>query len=441
MAEPETRYARNGDVHLAYQVVGDGPLDLLYIPSWVNQVEHMWEHPRVVALLEGLASFSRLIFFDRRGTGMSDPLGPDVTLEEQMDDLAAVLDAAGSRSAALMASMEAAAMATLFAATRPDRTRALVLYAPVVRSTAAPGYDWPPTAEERDAMLRAFVEGWGDGRRLDALAPSAAGDPTFRRWFAKLERLAAGPGEALRQQQNVGRVDVRDVLPSIQAPTLVLRREQDPLFDVRHSRYVAEHVPGARFVELPGVDNLLTAGDTGAALAEIEEFLTGDRRAPEPERILATVLFTDVVDSTGHAARLGDEAWKRLLARHDETVREEVERHRGRPVKSLGDGWLATFDGPARGIRCALAVRDRVRRLGLEIRAGLHTGECDVVGDDVGGMAVHIGARVGALADAGEVLVSGTVRDLVVGSELQFADRGERELKGVPGAWRLFAVA
>jgi class 3 adenylate cyclase len=441
MLEPETRYARNGDVHLAYQVTGEGPLDLLYVPSWVNQVEHMWDHPRVAAMLEGLAAFSRLIMFDRRGTGMSDPLGSDVTLEEQMDDVAAVLDAAGSRSTALMAQLEAAAMAMLFAATRPDRARALVLYAPVVRSTAAPGYDWPPTAEQRAINVQAFVEGWGDGRRLDALAPTAAGDPTFRRWFAKLERLATSPGEALRQQELVGRVDVRDVLPSIQAPTLVLRREHDPLFDVRHSRYVAEHIPGARFVELPGVDNLITAGDTGATLAEIEEFLTGARRAPETDRILATVLFTDIVDSTGHAARLGDEGWRRLLARHDEAVRDEVERGRGRAVKSLGDGWLATFDGPARGIRAALAVRDRLRRLGLEVRAGLHTGECDVVGDDVGGMAVHIGARVGALAGPGEVLVSGTVRDLVVGSELHFADRGEHELRGVPGPWRLYAVA
>ncbi|HEY2636198.1 MAG TPA: adenylate/guanylate cyclase domain-containing protein, partial [Solirubrobacteraceae bacterium] len=286
-----------------------------------------------------------------------------------------------------------------------------------------------------------FVESWGDGSRLDAVAPSAAADPTFRRWFARLERLATSPQEAIQQQLNAGKVDVRSVLPSIQAPTLVLRRADDALFDPRHSRYVAEHVPGARFVEVPGADNLLAVGDTATPLAEIEEFLTGARTAPEADRVLATVLFTDIVGSTQHAARLGDDGWRRLLGRHDEVVREEVERHRGRAVKSLGDGWLATFDGPARGIHCALAARDRLGRLGLEVRAGLHTGECEVLGDDVGGMAVHIGARVGALAGAGEVLVSGTVRDLVVGSGLGFADRGEHDLRGVPGPWRLYAVA
>lgn len=441
MSAPETRYARNGDVHLAYQVYGRGSHDLLYVPSWLNQTEHLREHPWTARFFDAVAEFSRLAIFDRRGTGMSDAMADHVTLEEQMDDVAAVLDAAGMEEAAIFASLEAASMAVMFAATRPERTRALILHTPVVRATAAPGYEWPPTAAEREVNIRAFVDGWGDGRRLSAIAPTAAGDPTFSSWYAKLERLATSPAEALRQQRQVGAVDVRELLPSIQAPTLVLHRADDVLFDARHARYVAEHVPRARLVLVPGRDNLLPVGDAATPLAEIEEFLTGTRSAPEADRVLATVLFTDIVGSTQHAARLGDDGWRRLLARHDEVVGEEVARHRGRAVKSLGDGWLATFDGPARGIRCALAVRDRLGRLGLEVRAGLHTGECEVLGDDVGGMAVHIGARVGALAGAGEVLVSGTVRDLVVGSGLGFTDRGEHDLRGVPGPWRLYAVA
>src|SRR4051812_48715834 len=307
MLEPETRYARNGDVHLAYQVLGDGPLDLLYVPSWVNQVEHLWEHPRIAAYFEALAGFARVSIFDRRGTGMSDPLGDDVTLEDQMDDVSAVLDAVGAEHAAVFASIEAAAMAALFAATRPERTRALILHTPVVRATTAPDYDWVPTAGERREIVRRLIDTWGDGSRMESVAPSAAGDPTLRRWFARLERLAASPQEAGRQQMNAGAVDGREGLPPVPAPPLGLYRTEDATFDPRHAEYVAERIPGARLVGLPGRDNLLALGDSARPLAEIEEFLTGTRRIPEVDRVLATVLFTDLVDSTGHAARLGDD--------------------------------------------------------------------------------------------------------------------------------------
>jgi class 3 adenylate cyclase len=328
----------------------------------------------------------------------------------------------------------------LYAATHPERTRALVLYAGIARATAAPGYEWPGDAVERERRLADIFASWGTGARMRLLAPSAAGDLALQRWFAKLERLSASPGTLRRLFEMAGEMDVRHVLPSIAVPTLVMHRRDDRLIDVRHSRYLAEHIPGARYVELQGQDNLLVVGDANGLLAETEQFLTGTHTPPEPDRVLATVMFTDIVGSTETAARLGDSAWRSLLARHDELTHEQLVRHRGRPVKSLGDGVLATFDGPARAIRCALALRDAVRELGIELRAGLHTGECEAIGDDVGGLAVHIGARVGALASPREVLVSGTVKDLVVGSGIGFADRGEHSLKGVPGTWRLWAA-
>lgn len=438
----------NGDIHLAYQVVGEGAAttaspavpDLVYVPSWIGQVEHLWAEPRIASFFERLASFTRLIMFDRRGTGMSDRISTPVPLEEQMDDIAAVMDAAGSEQAAVFAQLEGGAMASLFAATHPDRVRALVLYATMPRFSPAPEYEWPPTREEREAAVPNMVETWGNGDRLEALAPSSAGDPALRDWFARLERLAVPPGSVPLFQEMTGSTDVRDVLPIIQAPTLVLHRTHDSWVDVRHSRYVAEHVPGARLVELPGDDTLISLGAESDVLDEVEEFLTGARRAPEADRVLATVLFTDLVGSTERAAALGDAAWRDLLGRHDAIVRREVERFRGRAVKSLGDGWLATFDGPARAIRCALALGPALAAIGLDVRAGLHTGECELIGDDVGGLAVHIAARVMGQAGAGEVLASGTVADLVVGSGLRFAERGARELRGVPGTWRLLAV-
>jgi class 3 adenylate cyclase len=437
---PETRYARAGDVHIAYQTVGDGPIDLVYIPPQLQQVEHLWAEPRVAGFFERIARFSRLILLDRRGTGLSDPISSTTTLEDQMEDVTAVLDAVGSEQAALFAQSEGAAMAALYAATHPERTRALILYAGMARVTGAPGYDWPGTPEERELRIADIFARWGTGERLALIAPSMAGDEALRRWFGRLERLSASPGSLKLLIDIAGESDVRDVLPSISAPTLVLHRRDDPVIDVRHSRYLAERIPGARYVELEGSDNLLVAGDSDRILAEVERFLTGTHTPPEPDRVLATVMFTDIVGSTETAARLGDRAWRQLLARHDELSRAQLARFRGRAVKSLGDGFLATFDGPARAIRCALELREAMRELGVELRAGLHTGECEAMGDDVGGLAVHIGARVGALAAPHEVLVSNTVKDLVVGSGIDFADRGEHALKGVPGTWRLWAA-
>ena len=436
---PETRYAKSGDIHIAYQVTGDGPIDLVYVPTWTSHVEHLWEEPRVAGFFERLASFSRLILFDRRGVGLSDP-APAPALEEQMDDVLAVLDAVGSERAALFAQLEGGGMATMFAATHPERTGALILFAAWARILYDTDYEWANTAEERQQLVEATAAGWGTVEGLPTIAPSVADDVRFREWLAKLQRLAVGPGAARRMFEVVGSYDVRPILPLINVPTLVMHRAGDEQIDPRHSRYLAEHIPGARYLELEGRDSLAVFGDGEAVLDEIEEFLTGQRHRREPERVLSTVLFTDIVGSTKRAAELGDRRWRELLREHDSLVRRELERFRGRFVKSTGDGVLATFDGPARGIRCARRVVECVRELGLELRAGLHTGESEVIGDDVGGLAVHIGARVSQAAGPGEVLVSSTVKDLVVGSGLEFDDRGTKELRGVPGEWRLFAV-
>ncbi len=442
-----TSYARSGDVHIAYQVTGpthppptaDGPLDLVYVPGWISQVEHYWDEPMIARYFRRLASFSRLIMFDRRGSGLSDPVAGAPTLEEQMDDVVAVMDAAGSERAALFAQLDGGAMAALFAATHPERASALILYEAMPRMSWAPDYDWALRREDRRAALD-FT--WGDGSRLQGLAPKSASNPRLRNWFARLERLAASPGTAAKLMMMNAEVDVRAVLPTIQVPTLVLHRSGDKFIDIRHSQYLAEHIPGARFVELAGEEAISFGADTGPLLDEIEEFLTGARRAADSERILATVMFSDIVDSTQRAAEIGDRRWREELESLESAVGRELTRFRGRAVKKMGDGFLATFDGPARAIRCATAIRDGAHeQFGLEIRSGLHTGEIEVIGNDVGGIAVHIGARVGASAGPGEVLVSGTVKDLVVGSGIPFEDRGERELKGVPGTWRLWAVA
>jgi class 3 adenylate cyclase/pimeloyl-ACP methyl ester carboxylesterase len=438
---PVTRYARSGELHIAYQVLGEGPVDLVYVPSWISQAEAYWEEPTVARYFGRLASFSRLIMFDRRGSGMSDPVANVPTLEEQMDDVVAVMDAAGSEQAAVFALLEGGAMAALFAATHPERTKALILYEGQPRMSWAPDYHWAMRAEDREAYVRnGGLENWGDGSRLVSLSPSSAGNARLIQWFGRFERLAASPGWAAKLMLMNGQVDVRAVLGSIQVPTLVMHRAEADFIDVRHSRYLAEHIPGARFIELPGRDTLF--GDDAMELDEIEEFLTGARHQPDPERILATVMFSDIVDSTRRAAELGDRRWRELLESVERGVVRELQRFRGRAVKTMGDGFLATFDGPARAIRCATAIREAAKsQFGLEVRTGLHTGEIEVIGDDVGGIAVHIGARVGGMAKGGEVLVSGTVKDLVVGSGIEFEDRGEQELKGVPGEWHLWAVA
>jgi class 3 adenylate cyclase len=438
-----TRYARSGDLHIAYQVRGDGPKDLLYVPSWISQLEHYWDEPAVARYFNRLAGFSRLIMFDRRGSGLSDPLPHAPTLEEQMDDIIAVMDAAGSQRTALFALLEGGALAILFAATHPDRVSELVLFEAQPRMAWAPDYDWAMRQEDREAFIDGGgMSNWGDGSRILSLSPASADNPRLLAWYGRLERLAASPGTAAKFMRMNGEVDVRAVLPTIQAPTLIMHRVGDPFINVRHSRYLAEHIPGAKYVELPGTEALSFGADSRVELDEIEEFLTGERHQYESERILATVMFSDIVDSTRRAAEVGDSRWLETLAALEDTVGRELTRFRGRAIKKMGDGFLATFDGPARAIRCATAIHEVARsHHGLEVRSGLHTGEIELIGDDVGGIAVNIGARVEAAARPGEVLVSGTVKDLVAGSGIAFEDRGEHELKGVPDRWRLFAVA
>lgn len=440
---PQTRYTTTKDGRaIAWSSVGDGPIDLLYVPQSISAMEHIWDHPGVADFFHRLSSFGRLIMYDRRGSGMSERLESPASLEEQIDDVHAVLDAAGSERAAMMALYEGGPMAMLFAATAPERVGALVLYATMARMSWAPGYEFAWRQDERLRAMPALGENWGRGDSwFSNWAVSHGSDRRLLDWLGRLQRLAMDPNYSNKVFALNGELDVRPVLHAIQAPTLVLHRRGDTGFDTRHSQYLADHIPNARFKLLEGSDSLPFLGDTEAVLGEIEEFLTGSRAEREPDRILATVLFTDICRSTERAAEMGDTRWRSLLEAHDNAVREQLTRHRGRPVKSVGDGFLATFDGPARAIRAARAIGDEVRELGLEIRAGLHTGECEVIGDDVGGLAVHIAARVMGAADAGEVIVSNTVKDLVVGSELRFEDRGEHELRGVPGAWRLWAAA
>lgn len=427
-----TRYARSGDIQLAYQLVGEGQLDVLVVPSFFSNIEIDWELPRRARFLTQLASFARLIQFDRRGAGMSGGIAGAMPLEEQIDDVRAVIDAAASEQPALISIAEGCALAVLFAASHPNLVRAVVLITPTPRVVRGPGYEWAQSVEERAAMVRAVVEHWGSSSPDQPWGAFAGQDDERRRLLARHRRLSMTPDAAAASLAMVGELDVREALASVQCPTLVLRRADDTFVDERHSRHAADHIPNARYVEIPS---------HGSAAHEIEQFLTGVRRAVVSDRVLATVLFTDIVGSTERAAELGDGGWRRLVERHDALMREEVERHRGRFVKSLGDGMLATFDGPSRAISAAIAIRDGIRELDLELRAGLHTGECELLaGDDIGGLAVHIGARITSLAAPGEVIVSSTVRDLIVGSGQALTDRGEHELKGVPGRWRILAV-
>ncbi|HEX8105491.1 MAG TPA: adenylate/guanylate cyclase domain-containing protein [Solirubrobacteraceae bacterium] len=435
-----TRYARTRDgLHIAYRTLGAGPLDLLYVPGTFTQVEHLFAHPTVARYFERLATFGRLILFDRRECGMSDRVGRPSTLEEQADDVVAVLDAVGSERAAVLGLLEGTPMAMLFAAAHPERAGALVLDSPFARTTRAPGYEWAPKAEERAERFGRMFETWGDGSLIDGFAPAA--DPDLRDWLGKLQRLAMSPGTARMIHAANQDLDVRHVLPTIRVPTLVFVREGAPALDARHVRYVAEHIPGARLVALPGDDAFPFVEESETTLGEIEEFLTGARASAPTDRVLATVMFTDICGSTEVASELGDRRWRDKLAAHDAAIRGVLARHGGREVKTVGDGVLATFDGPARGIRAGRAIAAAVRALGLEVRVGLHTGETEVIGADVGGLAVHIAARVMALAQPSEILVSQTVKDLVTGSGMRFADRGQHALRGVPGEWRVWAVA
>lgn len=438
---PPTRYARNGDVSIAYSVSGDGPIDVLFSSGLISHVEHLWEEPGVRRFLERLGSFGRLILVDRRGSGLSDRTQPGGALDDELGDLDAVLDAVGSERVALIGYTSGGPLTMTYAAERPDRVSHLVLYAAIARTTSGPGYEFAHSAEERFEAFERQLAAWGSGALIELAAPSRADDPALREWFARLERLSASPGAMRTNVANAAQVDVRHVLPRITVPTLVLHRTGDQLIDPGHSRYVAAHVPGARLVEMPGDDQLISAGDADTLLEEIEEFLTGGRAAGARQRALRTVLFTDVVDATAQASALGDAAWRGRLASHDAVIRRLVGVHDGVTIKTTGDGILATFAGPPSGaVRCAAAIARDVEALGIGVRVGLHTGECELVENDVAGMAVHIAARVCAQAQAGEVLVSGTVFGTVVGSGLVFEHRGERALKGVPERWPLFAL-
>jgi pimeloyl-ACP methyl ester carboxylesterase len=444
MGTPPTKYAKSGDASIAYQVVGDGPIDLVVVLGFATHLELQWELPPLARFLERLSSFSRVIVFDKRGTGLSDPVTEVPTLELRIDDVRAVMDAAGSERAALFGVSEGGPMSVLFAATHPERVSALVLHGAMARTTEAPDYPWASPAEAlRESAAEFIAPYWGQQAEgmVELFAPSLIGDPQVVELTARLERSAASPAMVQQIFEMFLDIDVRAILPTIQVPTLVLHRRGDLVVNRHAGEDLAAHIPDARYVELDGIDHLPWAGDSEALLGEIEEFLTGARSAAEPDRVLATVMFTDIVGSTERAGELGDARWRELLAAHQAAVRRDVTRFGGREVKTLGDGNLATFDGPARAIQCGREIAESARSLGLEVRIGLHTGEVEVMDGDVGGIAVHIAARVGALANASEVLVSSTVKDLVAGSGIQFEDRGSKQLKGIPDEWRLFAAA
>jgi len=443
---PETRYALSGDVHIAYQVVGDGPFDLVFVPGFVTHMELQWRLPGMGGFLKDLGSFSRLIRFDKRGTGMSDPVSGAPSLETRMDDVRAVMDAVGSRRAAFYGLSEGAAMSILFAATYPERTAALAVRSCSPRTLWAPDFPWGRSEEayqhETDQALQVFA---GRAKAREAVRAMGMLTEEEAEAFIDYVRYGVSPGMLERLYRMNKEIDIRQVLPTVRVPALVMHGSEDQIVPVEAGAYTAQRLSSARFIELPGVGHMaLSAGGTQIQ-AEIERFLTavwqtGGWEDVEPERMLATVLFTDIVESTAKAIELGDRRWRDLLERHHTLVRRELLRYRGREINTAGDGFLAAFDGPARAIRCACAIVEGVRDLGLSVRAGLHTGECEVTGGNIAGIAVHTGARVAALAGADEVLVSSTVRDLVAGSGIQFSDRGAHALKGIPEEWRLFAV-
>jgi class 3 adenylate cyclase/pimeloyl-ACP methyl ester carboxylesterase len=439
---PETRYAKTGDLHIAYQVVGDGPVDIVFVPEFWHTIEVQWDQPELAAFLERLASFGRLISFDQRGSGISDPVSLDElpSIEQWMDDVRVVMDDVGSESAVLMAIGGGGTMSMLFAATHPERAAGLVLVNSFARLSRAPDYPGGRGPEIEDEVRNVMRAGWGRGVFLDLVAPSRVGDEAFRQWWARYQRIGSPPGTIMAIRRTLAQIDVREVLASISAPTLILHRADNAWVRPEHSRFLAEHIAGATYVELPGSDYFVFLGDSERVLGEIESFVAGIAGPPKSDRQLSTVFFTDIVDSTGVIAEIGDARWRDLLERHRAIVRRELDRHQGQEIDTAGDGFLATFDGPARAVRCACVVRDAVQELGIEIRAGLHTGEVEVLGDGLAGVAVHIGQRVLATAGPSEVLVSSTVRDLTAGSGLEFEDRGLHPLKGVPEEWRLFAV-
>lgn len=442
-AVPESRYAKSGEVHIAYQLVSEsGAVDLVAIPPLVSNIEVAWEEPRLARYLRGLASFSRYAHFDKRGTGMSDRAIGHATLEERMDDTRAVMDAVGFGRAAVMGFSQGGPMAIVFAATYPERTSALILFGTFARITNGPGFElgWPREVVEQFVERAAATWGTPDTLTLPFYAPSMVGDQRYLRWLNRYERQSATPSDVRAMFAMDLEIDVREVLGAIRVPTLVIHRSGDRVCRVEQARWIAEQIPDAQYLELCGEDHFPNLGDQDAVIAAVERFLTGRVREPEPDRVLQSVLLTDLVGSTERAARLGDERWRELLDVHDRVCERELERFAGRRVKHTGDGLLAAFDGPARAIACALAIREALRAEGLEIRAGVHTGECERRGQDLSGIAVHIAARIQALAQPGEVLVSRTVADLIAGSQIKLADRGEHKLRGVSGGWRVHRV-
>lgn len=438
---PETRYAKRGDSYIAYQVMGTGPFDLVLVPGFISHVELHMEQPLPAQFFSRVASFCRLIRFDKRGTGLSDRLSGIPTLEERMDDVRAVMDAANSSRAALFGFSEGGPMSILFSATYPERTSALVLYGSTARFAWAPDNPWGRTDEQLAARLKMIEQTWGQGKSLDVWAPSLSGNDELRRLTGRFERAGATPGAAQAIMRMNHEIDVRHILPTVRSPTLVLHRTGDLAVSVEHGRYAAKRIRGAKYVEFPGPDHLPWAGDSNSIIKEVEDFLTENNASePDSDRILASVLFADIVGSTELAGKLGDRAWMKLLEDHHRIVQQQVDRHRGQVIDTAGDGLFATFDGPARAVRCGQAITGAVKGLGVQMRAGVHTGECEKAGQKLAGIAVHIGARVMSLARPDEVLVSSTVKDLVAGSGLQFESRGAHALKGVEGEWNLFAA-
>ncbi len=445
---PEVRYARNEDVAVGYAVIGEGPDDLVYLPPF-NNLDIAWENPLYIGFLRRLSSFARVIVVDRRGTGVSDRYSPDdlPALEDLVDDLDAVLTAVGSERAALFGFSDAGALCAMFAATRPERVSGLILYATAARGRQAPDYPWQWSEQEWQDYLDEVRAGWGTReyaqKSLPFFNPSLAGDERMLAWWERFMRLSASPNSIYAQEQVFRDMDIRSLLPAIGVPSLVLHRTEDAIEPVGAGRYLAGEIADAEYVELPGRDHFPWAGEQEPLVNEVERFLSRVRNEDGDvfDRVLATVLFTDIVDSTAQAAAMGDRRWRELREHHDRITRGQLARFRGREVKSLGDGFLAVFDGPARGVRCARAICQSMSRLDVDLRAGLHTGEIEPDGDDIAGIAVAIGARVGALAGPGEVLVSSTVKDLVIGSGLSFEDRGEHSLKGVPEPWQLYALS
>lgn len=434
--QPETQYARCGSLHIAYQVYGEGPLDLVFVPAMVSHLEHQWEEPLQASFFHNLASFSRLIRFDKRGQGLSDRVERMPTIEERIDDIRAVMDATRSERATILTLSEGGAMGIVFAASNPDRVSNLILWNTF--QGRYPGGDERRRQQIMEAMLLQFEEEWGMGSLVKFFAPSAAVDSGFREWWGRFERLSMSPGAAVEALRVNFEIDVNDILPLVRVPTLVVRHDGDPLPREFHC-HIADQIPNAHYVELPGDDHY-SWRDTDRLTQEIQEFVTGERIIPETDRILATILLTDIVQSTDRVAELGDHKWRELLNRHDALVEREIKRFRGHLVDKTGDGILATFDGPARGIHCATAIIESVNAVGLEVRAGLHTGEVEIRGDRLAGIAIHIASRISNQANPNEVLVSSTVKDIVAGSGITFTNQGNHVLKGVPEEWRLFAV-